>query len=348
MIRNEAGQVVTANLIYRTTGLPVSSGVVTVDVLGAGSTKVAGVGTIENEGVGTWSYFPTKEETDYPQVTFSFNHDDAIRVDVQFNPVTSQASTSVVSERAALVIAEAISGLRFGASVRAISNNDLSTTYRLIYAGTDFEVGSLVRLVGGGVSAEPFEVTDAGLSGSDYWIEVESDEAIAPVKILPILEYEGEAQSLHVYCHPRPVFSAVSVKSRYSAETMWSDSDSVTTLDSTQYESFRSGGIKAGVRLQRSAVPTVPEGGEFLIKRMRRQQLDGVKVTYAAGFYPHLPADLESAISQIVAAIESASASGGVFASESLDYYSYSALSYDQLAAMPHAALSILRRYSRV
>lgn len=48
MLRNKAGQVVTANLTNRSTGLPVDSGVVTVQVLGDGGTKVAGVGDIEN------------------------------------------------------------------------------------------------------------------------------------------------------------------------------------------------------------------------------------------------------------------------------------------------------------
>lgn len=348
MIRNEAGQVVTANLVNRTDGTPVESGTVTVEVLGSGGSKVAGLGTIENEGDGTWSYFPTKAETNYPQVTFSFSHIDAIRVDVQFNPVVSQATPSAVARRAALVIAESISGLRFGATVRAVSVAEDSSTYRLIYVGTDFEIGSSVRLVGGGVSAEPFEVTSAGLSGSDYWIEVESDVAISPTKILPIVEHEGEAQSLHLYCAPRPVFSVVSVKSRCSGDAMWSDAESVRTLDSVQYEVFQANGLKSGVRLQRSAVPMVSEGGEYLIKRMRRQMPSGLKVTYASGFYPLLPADIEDAISQLASAIESASESGGVFASENMDYYSYSALSYDQLAAMPHAALSILRRYSRM
>mgnify|MGYP007113036757 CR=1 FL=1 len=46
-------------------------------------------------------------------------------------------------------------------------------------------------------------------------------------------------------------------------------------------------------------------------------------------------------------AVVAAGDKGGVFASESLDYYSYSSLTYDQLSALPHAAMSILRRYAR-
>ena len=86
MIRGQDGQVVTANLVNRFDGSEVISGTVTVEVLGHGGTKVPGVGTIENEGGGTWTYYPTAAETDYQAITFSFTHNDAIRVDVQVNP----------------------------------------------------------------------------------------------------------------------------------------------------------------------------------------------------------------------------------------------------------------------
>ena len=61
-------------------------------MLGDGGTKTAGAGTIENEGGGTWSYFPTKAETNFAAVTYSFAHADAMRVDVQFNPTGTGAS----------------------------------------------------------------------------------------------------------------------------------------------------------------------------------------------------------------------------------------------------------------
>ena len=87
MIRNVAGQVVTANLVNRTDGTPVTSGTVTVRVLGDGGTSYVGAGTIEYEcSGGTWSYFPAQSETNYAAVTYSFTHTAAIQVDVQFNP----------------------------------------------------------------------------------------------------------------------------------------------------------------------------------------------------------------------------------------------------------------------
>jgi uncharacterized phiE125 gp8 family phage protein len=98
MIRDKDGQVVTANLINRSTGLSVDSGTVTVWVLGNGGGKAPGLGSIENEGTGTWSYFPTRAETDFAAVTYSFRHVDAVPVDVQFNPKsqTSAAAGSAI------------------------------------------------------------------------------------------------------------------------------------------------------------------------------------------------------------------------------------------------------------
>lgn len=94
MIRNQAGQVITANLVRRTApdpGSAITSGTVTVYVLGDGGTRVAGTGTIEYEGGGTWSYWPKKAETNYAVVTYSFVHADAITVDVQVATTISGA-----------------------------------------------------------------------------------------------------------------------------------------------------------------------------------------------------------------------------------------------------------------
>jgi len=92
MIKNQAGQVVTANLVALADGTSITSGTVSVQVLGDGGTKTAGAGTIENEGGGTWSYFPTAAETNFSAVTYSFSHADALRVDVQFNPVAGSTT----------------------------------------------------------------------------------------------------------------------------------------------------------------------------------------------------------------------------------------------------------------
>jgi hypothetical protein len=72
---------------------------------------------------------------------------------------------------------------------------------------------------------------------------------------------------------------------------------------------------------------------------------DCVRLHYVAGFYGMVPADLEQACLEIVGGIERAVEDGGVFASESLDYYSYSALSQEQAMSLPHSALATFRRY---
>jgi hypothetical protein len=268
-------------------------------------------------------------------------------------------------------VVESVTGLVFGSEVASVTDMG-SHVWRIEFHGGSYDVGQQVRLLGGGVSAEPFTVLDAGVTtveqadAGDFfdaffeanpdalavatgtaWIEVESTIAIAPTKILPIVEYVGQAQSLHVYCYPRPVFSVISVQTRRSEDVLWSESYNVITLNATDFELFKQLGLGAGVQIKRASLPREAEGGEYLVKRMMRKVPSGVKVTYAAGFYSQIPADLESAAQQIAGAVVTAADKGGMFASENLDYYSYSALTYDQLSALPYAALSILRRYAR-
>lgn len=247
----------------------------------------------------------------------------------------------------AQAVAESLSGLVFGSEVVTASITASGTTYTIPFYGGMYEVGQSVRLIGGGVAATLFEVTDAGInSNGSLFIKVVSSVAIAPTKILPSFEYVGTASSNEVNVDRRPVFSVASVKTKASADTLWSES-TVTTLASTDYEVFASRGINRGVRIKQSALPLRSEGGPYLVKRMVRQAIDGIKVNYVAGFYSQIPADLEGAIVQLVPAIVGASKSGGAFASENHDYYSYTLLSYDQLAMLPFAAVGVLRSYAR-
>lgn len=245
----------------------------------------------------------------------------------------------------AQAVAESLSGLTFGSEVAGTITN-VSTVYKLPFYGGVYEVGQSVRLIGGGVSASPFVVIDTGVNADgSLWITVNSSVAIAPTKILPIVEYVGTATSGYVNVDKRPVFSVSSVKVK-SGDSLWSDS-SITTLATTTYEVFQERGLNCGVYVLPSSLPMVSEGGRYLVKRMVRQQVDGVKVTYAAGFYSQVPADLEGAICQLVVAINGSISSGGAFASESHDYYSYQLLSYEQLAMLPFAAISVLKSYGR-
>ena len=73
MIRNKAGQVVTAQLNALADGTPVTTG--TTDILvvkdGIGSD---GLGLIVHTGDGLWTYFPTQDETDAAHLAFVFNN----------------------------------------------------------------------------------------------------------------------------------------------------------------------------------------------------------------------------------------------------------------------------------
>jgi len=247
----------------------------------------------------------------------------------------------------AQAVAESLSGLVFGSEVVTASITASGTTYTIPFYGGTYEVGQLVRLVGGGVAATLFEVTDAGVNANgSLFIRVVSAVAIAPTKILPAFDYIGTASSNELNVDKRPLFSVVSVKTKASADVLWSDNQ-VKTIESTNYEVYSSRGINRGVRIKQSAIPLRAEGGPYLVKRMVRQAVDGIKVSYVAGFYSQVPADIEGAIVQLVPAIVGASKTGGVFASESHDYYSYSLLSYDQLAMLPFAAVGVLRSYAR-
>lgn len=242
-------------------------------------------------------------------------------------------------------IAESLSSLTFGSEVSAVASS--GTDYTLTVYGGQYEIGQSVRLIGGGSPSTAFEITDTGVSGTGQWIKISSASAVSPTKVLPIVECVGEATDGTVLVARKPVFSVSSVLTRASRETLWSSS-SVTTLTTSQYEVVALGGIKAGVYIVQSAIPLILEGGPFLVKRMTRQPPDGIKVTYVAGFYSMVPADIESAIMQLVPVIHGASVKGGVFASESHDYYSYQQMTAEQVGVLPHAAVAILRRYARL
>ena len=262
------------------------------------------------------------------------------------NPATSLTDAQIRCVlNVAQSVAESLSGMVFGSEVGAVTNPS-GTTYRIVVYGGRYDVGQQVRLVGGGVTATPFTITDTGAADSTNWIEVSSASAIVPTKVMPVLEHVGEASSGYVYVAKKPLFSVVSVKIKASSNQLWSD-PSIQTVANTSFEVFQSGQLNVGVFLSSDALPQVAEGGQFLIKRMVRKQYDAIKVTYVAGFYSHVPSDLEGAICQLVPAIVGASRTGGVFASESHEDYSYQLLTVDQLGALPYAAVAVLRSYMR-
>jgi hypothetical protein len=83
MIKNTANQSISAVLINLTTGAPVAVGVTTVYVTIDGGVQALGVGTIENEGIGQWTYKPTQAETNGDSLAFLFVNALAISVNLQ-------------------------------------------------------------------------------------------------------------------------------------------------------------------------------------------------------------------------------------------------------------------------
>jgi hypothetical protein len=82
MRKNVAGQYVAGQLISKTTGDPVTSGVSVFCVQDNG-TQTAGAGTLVHKGNGEWMYLPTQGETNGNHVTFTFVHASAVVQTVQ-------------------------------------------------------------------------------------------------------------------------------------------------------------------------------------------------------------------------------------------------------------------------
>jgi hypothetical protein len=91
MIKNRAGQHVSANLISKTDGTDVISGVTAVYVTKDGGAQSPGSGTVEHEGNGEWSYPPTQAETNADHVAFTFKNPSAVTKTINVYPKVSEA-----------------------------------------------------------------------------------------------------------------------------------------------------------------------------------------------------------------------------------------------------------------
>lgn len=241
---------------------------------------------------------------------------------------------------AAQAIAEQISGLIFGAEVTAVAYS--GGTYTLSISTPVGQVGDKIRLIGNGVTTDLQTITAI----SDTSVSFAGTSGWNPTKVLPVLEWAGRPSSGYLRVPQRPIFSVVSVQTRTDRELMWSSTD-ITTLTSAQYEVYQNNnGLKVGLRLAPSAIPRVAEGGQYLVKRMAMIPDDCVRIVYTAGFYAMVPADIQTAVAGLAGAIAKSVKDGGVFASESMDYYSYQTLSIDQMAALPQAAIATFKRYA--
>lgn len=88
MIKNQAGQIIGAQMVTAADGTPFT-GAVTVYVTGDGGTQAAGSvgsGACVHEGNGFHSYTPTQSETNYNHVAYTFVGSGAVPVTLQVFP----------------------------------------------------------------------------------------------------------------------------------------------------------------------------------------------------------------------------------------------------------------------
>jgi hypothetical protein len=97
MVKNQAGQVIGAQMISAITGAPFG-GTVTVYVTGDGGTQTlgaVGAGLCSPEGNGLYNYFPAQAETNYTLIQFTFIGTNAVPATIQVATVTAEQQTAV-------------------------------------------------------------------------------------------------------------------------------------------------------------------------------------------------------------------------------------------------------------
>lgn len=100
MRRNIAGQSIGAQLINKTDGSNVTTGTTTVYVTGDAGTQVigsVGAGLCTHEGKGYWTYGPATNETDFEQVSFTFENSLAVTATIQVYTTATSGPTTAAS-----------------------------------------------------------------------------------------------------------------------------------------------------------------------------------------------------------------------------------------------------------
>jgi hypothetical protein len=95
MIKNTAGQAISAALVNVTDGSAVTTGTTIVYVTIDGGTQSLGAGTVEHEGNGQWTYFPTQIETNGDMLAFLFVN--SLAVIVNLDVITTPAVGTVTA-----------------------------------------------------------------------------------------------------------------------------------------------------------------------------------------------------------------------------------------------------------
>jgi hypothetical protein len=106
MIKNEAGQVIGAQMVNATTGAAYI-GTVTVYVTGDGGIQAlgsVGSGVCTAEGNGYYTYLPAQAETNYTLIAFTFIGTGAVPATIQVATVTAAASSAVTATTGVLAL----------------------------------------------------------------------------------------------------------------------------------------------------------------------------------------------------------------------------------------------------
>lgn len=141
MYRNVAGQGVCAQMVARSDGTDLTTGV-SVMVTKDTGTQTAGAGTLMHKGSGQWCYTPTQAETDAGVVCFQFLHATGVTQLVSLYPtVLNDYADAILKRDWTAVTGEAarsaLNALRFlrnkwsivGTTLTVTKEDDATTAY---------------------------------------------------------------------------------------------------------------------------------------------------------------------------------------------------------------------------
>lgn len=172
MKKNVAGQVVGAQLVSATDGSNFT-GTAVVYVTGDGGTQSSGAGTVQHEGNGYHSYFPTQAETNYDHIAFTFTGTGAVTATAQLYttfPQSGDSFTRVGAPSGASISAD-IAAVKAQASEIETDTQDIQSRIpaALVSGRMDASVGEMAvnTLTASALAADAVNEIQNGLASQD-------------------------------------------------------------------------------------------------------------------------------------------------------------------------------------
>lgn len=234
--------------------------------------------------------------------------------------------------------AEAMLAGYCGIELGAVVTDEDETSTGVWRLWTGLNVGEIARILivdkTGRAGTELLEVV-----GQDACtIDVASATPPNAARVLPVRVSSGRPRCGILKARPWPVQRVVEVRTKRSNTVEWDvDSD---LLDPRHYALAKQRGMRYGIRIAAGRIPREVHRQWDIMNAVSVTPDDCVQMQYACGWTVP-PYDLVKAL---VDGVINADSSGDL-QSESLDGYSWSKANADAIAAMPHSALAILRRY---